>query len=72
MKNEEELESERGQEKLDWILLASKMGGAHNAKEYEQPLGIRFSPTAFKSEHKLADTLFLMQWDSFHISNLQK
>lgn len=61
MKKEEELESERGQEKLDWILLALKMGGAHNTKEYGQPLGIGFSPTAFRSERKLADTLFLMQ-----------
>lgn len=43
----------RGQEKLDWILLALKMGGAHKAKEYGQLLGTekdenRFSPTAFK------------------------
>ena len=39
MKKAEELESERGQEKLDWILLALKMGGAHKAKEYGQLLG---------------------------------
>ena len=39
MKKAEELESERGQEKLDWILLALNMGGAHKAKEYGQLLG---------------------------------